>query len=191
MPQPKLYDSAAQRQQAYRTRKKEAVKTDKTEPTQQGAEAAPTPAAVAQHGQNEQKPEPAAGTASAPVLAAPTAPSPVTARAIATRVLASPADAPPGGGASAGDAVRRSTGESGAAFTVSPLVLNSSNGRGEGAARRFLEFFTVTIRNPHTRRAYYRAVSALLDFCEERGVRELGQIPVSYTHLTLPTKRIV
>jgi len=61
---------------------------------------------------------------------------------------------------------------SGPAFTLSPLVQSG----GESAARRFLEFFTVTIRNPHTRRAYYRAVSALLDFCEERGVMDLKQI---------------
>ena len=57
-------------------------------------------------------------------------------------------------------------------FTLSPLVQSG----GESAARRFLEFFTVTIRNPHTRRAYYRAASALLDFCEERGVTDLKQI---------------
>lgn len=54
-----------------------------------------------------------------------------------------------------------------------PMIVLSG---GESAARRFLEFFTVTIRNPHTRRAYYRAVSALLDFCEQRGVREMSQI---------------
>ena len=60
----------------------------------------------------------------------------------------------------------------GPVFTLSPLVQSG----GESAGRRFLEFFTVTIRNPHTRRAYYRAASALLDFCEERGVIDLKQI---------------
>ncbi len=60
----------------------------------------------------------------------------------------------------------------GPVFTLSPIVQSG----GENVARRFLEFFTVTIRNPHTRRAYYRAASALLDFCEERGVMELDQI---------------
>ena len=60
----------------------------------------------------------------------------------------------------------------GPVFTLSPIVQSG----GESAARRFLEFFTVTIRNPHTRRAYYRAASALLDFCEERGVMDLKQI---------------
>jgi site-specific recombinase XerD len=57
-------------------------------------------------------------------------------------------------------------------FSLSPLVAS----QGENAARRFLEFFTVTIRNTHTRRAYYRAASSLLDFCEERGVVEIRQI---------------
>ena len=33
---------------------------------------------------------------------------------------------------------------------------------GERASYRFLEFFTAQIRNPHTRRAYVRAVA---DFC--------------------------
>ena len=33
---------------------------------------------------------------------------------------------------------------------------------GDRAAYRFLEFFTAQIRNPHTRRAYVRAVGA---FC--------------------------
>ena len=33
---------------------------------------------------------------------------------------------------------------------------------GERAAYRFLEFFTAQIRNPHTRRAYARAVA---EFC--------------------------
>jgi len=60
----------------------------------------------------------------------------------------------------------------GPVFVLSPLVQSG----GESAARRFLEFFTVTIRNVHTRRAYYRAASALLDFCEERGVMDLKQI---------------
>ena len=33
---------------------------------------------------------------------------------------------------------------------------------GERAGMRFLEFFTATIRNPNTRRAYARAVNELL-----------------------------
>lgn len=39
---------------------------------------------------------------------------------------------------------------------------------GEGAARRFLEFFTVNIRNPNTRRTYAGAAMQFLDWCEGR-----------------------
>jgi site-specific recombinase XerC len=37
---------------------------------------------------------------------------------------------------------------------------------GDQAYRRFLEFFAANIRNPHTRRAYARAVTEFLDWCE-------------------------
>src|SRR5262249_33083397 len=40
---------------------------------------------------------------------------------------------------------------------------------GDGAAKRFLEFFTVSIRNPNTRAAYAQAVAQFLRWCEERG----------------------
>jgi integrase/recombinase XerD len=41
---------------------------------------------------------------------------------------------------------------------------------------RFLEFFTVNIRNPNTRAAYGRAAAAFLDWCERRGLAALTQI---------------
>jgi site-specific recombinase XerC len=41
---------------------------------------------------------------------------------------------------------------------------------GDRAALRFLEFFAATIRNPHTRRAYSRAVADFVAWCEDRGV---------------------
>ena len=41
---------------------------------------------------------------------------------------------------------------------------------GERASLRFLEFFAANIRNPHTRRAYVRAVSGFLAWCDEHGV---------------------
>jgi len=47
---------------------------------------------------------------------------------------------------------------------------------GERAAWRFLEFFTVNIRNPNTRAAYGRAAGAFLRWCEERGIGELRQV---------------
>jgi len=50
------------------------------------------------------------------------------------------------------------------------------SGAGESAATRFLEFFTVNIRNPNTRAAYGRAAGAFLRWCEERGIAELRQV---------------
>lgn len=47
---------------------------------------------------------------------------------------------------------------------------------GERARFRFVEFFTATIRNKNTRRAYGRAVRDFFDWCEQRGVRELEAI---------------
>jgi site-specific recombinase XerD len=47
---------------------------------------------------------------------------------------------------------------------------------GERASLRFLEFFAGTIRNPHTRRAYARAVGAFLAWCEETGVRSIAAV---------------
>src|ERR1700738_1081292 len=40
--------------------------------------------------------------------------------------------------------------------------------RGERTTRRFIEFFTATIRNRNTRMAYARAVKQFFDWCEER-----------------------
>jgi len=39
---------------------------------------------------------------------------------------------------------------------------------GDGAARRFFEFFTANIRNPNTRAAYAHAVAHFLRWCEDR-----------------------
>jgi integrase/recombinase XerC len=47
---------------------------------------------------------------------------------------------------------------------------------GERAGTRFLEFFASTIRNPHTRRAYGRAVGAFLAWCEEMGVASIAAV---------------
>ena len=48
---------------------------------------------------------------------------------------------------------------------------------GERAARRYLEFFAAAIRNPHTRRAYARAVHDFLAWCEAAaGVRALADV---------------
>lgn len=72
----------------------------------------------------------------------------------------------------AGKASILDTRENGSGFHLSPIIMSG----GESAAWRFLEFFTFTIRNVHTRRAYMRVASSLLGFCEERGVMDLKQI---------------
>lgn len=49
---------------------------------------------------------------------------------------------------------------------VPPLVANAGN----RASWRFIEFFTVNIRNPNTRRAYARACIRFFGWCELRGL---------------------
>lgn len=47
---------------------------------------------------------------------------------------------------------------------------------GDDGIRRFLEFFTVTIRNKNTRLAYAQAVKQFFDWCESRGFVSLDLI---------------
>ncbi|MGB3721584.1 MAG: tyrosine-type recombinase/integrase [Pacificimonas sp.] len=54
-----------------------------------------------------------------------------------------------------------------------PTIIAAADDR---AQMRFVEFFTANIRNPHTRRAYGRAVSDFLTWCELRGVTALPQV---------------
>lgn len=49
-------------------------------------------------------------------------------------------------------------------------------GAGKPAATRFLEFFTVNIRNPNTRAAYGRAAGSFLRWSEEHGLSDLRQV---------------
>ena len=46
----------------------------------------------------------------------------------------------------------------------------------EQTRTRFLEFFAAQIRNPHTRRAYARAVGEFLSWCESVGVTSLPDV---------------
>jgi site-specific recombinase XerD len=48
-------------------------------------------------------------------------------------------------------------------------------GQGERASRRFIEFFTASIRNRNTLMAYARAVKQFFDWCDERRLK-LGDI---------------
>lgn len=54
-----------------------------------------------------------------------------------------------------------------------PVIVAASDAQ---AKMRFLDFFTANIRNPHTRRAYGRAVADFMSWCTERGVSQLSEI---------------
>lgn len=56
--------------------------------------------------------------------------------------------------------------------TLPALIGNA----GDRAGLRFLEFFASTIRNPHTRRAYSRAVADFCSWCEDHDVRSIVQV---------------
>jgi len=60
----------------------------------------------------------------------------------------------------------------GAAAPLPALVVAA----GERASMRFLEFFAANIRNPHTRRAYYRAADEFLTWCASAGVPSIGAV---------------
>ena len=47
---------------------------------------------------------------------------------------------------------------------------------GERGATRFIEFFTAHIRNPHTRRAYFRAISLFSAWCAVHGIRHPAKV---------------
>ena len=54
-----------------------------------------------------------------------------------------------------------------------PALITAAGGR---AKVRFLEFFAANIRNPHTRRAYMRAVTDFLAWCEDADVRSIALV---------------
>lgn len=56
---------------------------------------------------------------------------------------------------------------------VLPALVAAADNR---AQLRFLEFFAVTIRNPHTRRAYARAAGEFLAWCQARGVASIADV---------------
>jgi site-specific recombinase XerC len=47
---------------------------------------------------------------------------------------------------------------------------------GERTSMRFLEFFATNIRNPHTRRAYYRGAEEFLGWCAIAGVPSIAAV---------------
>jgi site-specific recombinase XerD len=54
-----------------------------------------------------------------------------------------------------------------------PALVRST---GERAQTRFWEFFVNNIRNPHTRRAYGRAIGEFFAWCEQRGLSSIVDI---------------
>ena len=77
---------------------------------------------------------------------------------------------PPGNALVPADSAPRSVSISQAPL---PSILSSA---GEAALTRFAEYFTVRIRNPHTRRAYFRNAIAFLLWCEGKGVGDLRAV---------------
>ncbi len=59
------------------------------------------------------------------------------------------------------------------AASKAPALIQAA---GDRAAYRFLEFFTAQIRNPHTRRAYVRAVGELCAWLEAHGVPSIAAV---------------
>jgi site-specific recombinase XerD len=69
---------------------------------------------------------------------------------------------------------------------------------GQRASTRFFEFFVNNIRNPHTRRAYARAVTEFLAWCESQGVASIvdvrpmhvgGYVEILTRELSAPTAK--
>src|SRR5574341_362845 len=59
-----------------------------------------------------------------------------------------------------------------------PTIIAAS---GENTCRQFIEFFTVNIRNPNTRKAYYRGIGNFLNWCGARGIKfeQIGPLVVA------------
>jgi hypothetical protein len=53
---------------------------------------------------------------------------------------------------------------------VGHLIPSLVAAAGEQASWRYIDFFTVNVRNPHTRRACARACSQFFAWCEDRGL---------------------
>src|SRR5215470_3092069 len=59
-----------------------------------------------------------------------------------------------------------------------PVIIRA---QGERASRRFIEFFTASIRNRNTRMAYARAVKQFFDWCEDHrlGLDDIEPIAIA------------
>jgi site-specific recombinase XerD len=65
-----------------------------------------------------------------------------------------------------------------AGLEILPAIIRA---QGERASRRFIEFFTATIRNRNTRMAYARAVKCFFDWCDEHhlGLEDIEPIAIA------------
>ena len=63
-----------------------------------------------------------------------------------------------------------------ASVSLSPSLPALIASSGERASWRFLEFFTVNIRNKNTRAAYGQAAGAFLRWCEGRGIQRIEDV---------------
>jgi integrase/recombinase XerC len=63
-----------------------------------------------------------------------------------------------------------------ALVTLSSALPALVTSEGRGASKRFIEFFTITIRNAHTRRAYAQAAKEFLEWCESNGVTSIAAV---------------
>lgn len=61
-------------------------------------------------------------------------------------------------------------------FVAATVALPALFAPDADAAKRFAEFFTANIRNPHTRRAYMRAAAEFAAWCEANDLRELRDV---------------
>ncbi len=59
--------------------------------------------------------------------------------------------------------------------------------RGPQAGRRFVAFFTANLRNPNTRKAYYRAASEFFNWCDQAG---LGLLDIEPVHVAAWVERL-
>ncbi len=75
-------------------------------------------------------------------------------------------------------AIIKATKESVSVGSGGPIIPAIIAQAGDHAARRFIEFFTATIRNGNTRRAYAKAVGDFLAWCEGQRLTLPGIEPV-------------
>jgi site-specific recombinase XerD len=73
-----------------------------------------------------------------------------------------------------------------------PVVPELVAAAGDRASLCFLEFFAAIIRNPHTRRAYSRAVAEFLAWCSDAGVLSIAGVQPLHvaTWIELQTKKV-